>query len=69
MKCTREAGGRSGSEVMASTAHTKTGKTPLPYTNVDRWAILGNRGCILALGIIQHEPEKKGKKREKKIPT
>ena len=27
--------------------------TPLPYTNVDRWAILGNRGyCILALGII-----------------
>ena len=32
----------------------ETGKTPLPYTNVDRWAILGNRGyCILALGIRQ----------------
>ena len=23
---------------------TPTGKTPLPYTSVDRWAILGNRG-------------------------
>ena len=29
------------------------GQDSLPYTNVDRWAILGNRGyCILALGII-----------------
>ena len=24
---------------VASTAHAKTGKIPLPYTNVDRWAI------------------------------
>ena len=37
-----------GSRV-ASTAHAKTGKTPLPYTNVDRWAILGNRGLYFKL--------------------
>ena len=24
------------------------GKTPLPYTNVDRWAILGNRGLYFS---------------------
>ena len=36
-----------GSRV-ASTAHAKTGKTPLPYTNVDRWAILGNRGLYFS---------------------
>ena len=28
--------------------HARTGKIPLPYTNVDRWAILGNRGLYFS---------------------
>ena len=56
VRLSTEAGSAWATSRVASTAHTKTGTTPLPYTNVDRWAILGNRGyCILALGII-HEP-------------
>ena len=36
-----------GSRV-ASTAHAETGKTALPYTNVDRWDMLRNRGLYFS---------------------
>ena len=45
---------RGGAGHVTPTAHAKSGTTPLPCTNVDRWAVLGGRGLHAHFSRLDH---------------